>query len=217
MAIAKYRDRQLDGDYSLRGSYRLQCQTGAVTVIAGRTATAGHLFSFRWSSSTSVKCYLKRVAARFILTTAYGTAQETGLDMILARSYTASHTGATAVDVGSTVTNTGKLATSMATSLIVANAVRVANAGALTAGTHTFDANAFALIGGWSGAIGDCIPAASSGLQYADLYNAQDLTTPPIVFSQDEGFVLRNSVLMGATGVGRWDFIVEWDEGTPTT
>jgi len=35
----------------------------------------------------------------------------------------------------------------------------------------------------------------------------------PIKLVQDEGLVVRNLILMGASGVGRWDFLVEWDEG----
>ncbi len=218
MAIPKNRPKELGGGYDLRGSYRLVCSSGAVTTIAARTASAGHLLSWRWASSTANKCFLKFVGARFVLTTAYGTAQETGLDMILARAYTASHTGATAVDMGSTVTNTGKLITGMATSLMgVAGLVRVADAGALTAGTHTFDANPFATLSDWSGAIGATVPTTGSGARsgYGTLWDARDADLPPVVFGQDEGFVLRNLVLMGATGVGRWDFCVEWDEGVP--
>lgn len=211
---------KLGGEYTLRGTYRLAVSTGAVTVIAARTATAGHLFAFRWSSSSTTLCRLRYVGAKFILTTAYGTAQETGIDMIVARSYTASHTGATAVDNGSTVADTGKALKHFDTSLAgVAGLCRVADTGALTAGTHTFDANPFSIMSGWSGAIGDTVPMASSlgGNRMGALYDARPPTGPanPLYFKQDEGFVLRNLILMGAIGVGRWDFQVEWDEVTP--
>ena len=36
----------------------------------------------------------------------------------------------------------------------------------------------------------------------------------PIILAQNEGLVLRNTVLMGAVGVGTWVFQVEWDEIT---
>jgi hypothetical protein len=218
MSIAKRRPRDLDGDYSLRGSYRLCVSTGAVTTIAAATATAGHLLSFRWSNTTSSRAYLRYIAAKFTLTTAYTTAQETGVDLILARGYTASHTGATAVDTGSTVANTGKLMTDFGTSLMgVAGLVRVAGAGALTAGTHTLDANPVGVLSGWSGAIGDKVPDKAAGINggWGALFDARDPLVAPIRLKQDEGFVIRNTILMGAVGVGRWDFLVEWDEGTP--
>lgn len=215
---SKNRPKELAGGFVLRGSYRLVVSTGAITTIAARTATAGHLFAFRWSNATSLRCFLRFVGYKFTLTTAYGAAQETGVDMILARGYTASHTGATAVDTGSTVANTGKIMTDFSTSAMgVAGLVRVADTGALTAGTHTLDANPFATLSDWSGAIGDTVPRSTSGVGsgYGALYDARGDMIPPVIFKQDEGFVLRNLILMGATGVGRGDIVVEWDEGTP--
>jgi hypothetical protein len=206
------------GGYDLRGSYRLVASTGAVTTIAARTASAGHLFAFRWSPSslTTYNAYIRRIAARFILTTAYGTAQETGCDLMVARSYSASHTGATAIDLGSTVTNTNKFATAQNTSLMgVAGRARIADTGALTAGTHTFDANPIGVLSGWSAAIGAAVPVETSGTDiFGNLWDARD-NGHPLVLAADEGFVIRNLILMGATGVGRWDFLVEWDEGLP--
>lgn len=218
MAVSRYRAKELDGEYALRGSYRLAVSSGAVTIIAARTASAGQLFAFRWSSSSAVRCFLKYVGAKFTLATAYTTAQETGCDMILARAFTASASGGTAVDTGSTVAGTGKLMSGFPTSLMgVASLVSVASTAALTAGTHTLDANPVAVRSDWSGAIGATVPASGSGVGsgYASLWDARATGDAPIVFAQDEGFVLRNLVLMGATGVGRWDFLVEWDEGTP--
>lgn len=207
------------GGYDLRGSYRLVVSTGAVTTIAARTATAGQLFSFLWApaSLTSHQAYIKRVGAKFTLTTAYGTAQETGCDLIIARSYSAGATGATAVDLGSTVADTNSPRTAWNTSLMgVAGNCRVADAGALTSGTKTFDANPVGVLSGWSGAIGDKVPLATSGGSddFGDLWNAKK-TGYPLVLADNEGFVIRNLILMGATGVGRWDFLVEWDEGLP--
>ena len=210
----------MGGGYELRGSYRLLASSGAITIVAARTATAGHIFSFRWApaSLTTYNAYIRRIAARFVLTTAYGTAQETGCDLIVARSYTASHTSATAVDLGSTVTNTNKFATAENTSLAgVAGLCRVADTGALTAGTQTLDANPIGILSDWSGAIGDTVPRSTSGNDiYGNLWDARG-DGFPLVLADDEGFVIRNLILMGATGVGRWDFLVEWDEGKPVT
>lgn len=212
------RHPELNGNYDIRGSYRFEASTGAVTLIAARTATAGQLLNFRWPSTTTAVALVKYVGARFILTTAYTTAQETGCDLIAARVWTASGTGGTAVDVGSTVANTGNLLAAQPTSLITANCVRVATASAITAGTHTLDANPLGSIIGWSGAIGDQVPVASarSNYPYGTLFDARkSLHEAPIVLAQDEGLIVRNTVLMGAVGVGRWEFLVEWDEGTP--
>lgn len=42
----------LDGKYSVHGSYRLVCSSGAVTTIAARTATAGQLLNFRFPGAS---------------------------------------------------------------------------------------------------------------------------------------------------------------------
>lgn len=218
MQTSKNAPKELSGGYDLRCSGRLVVSTGAVTLIAARTATAGFLATCRWSSTTATKMFLKYVGARFTMTTAYTTPQETGCDLILARTYTANCTGATAVDMGSTVVDTGQLQASMATSLIVVNATRVADTGALTAGTHTLDANPVGILSGWSTAIGDLVPDSASGAKegFGTLWDyRKSRHRAPIMFTQDEGFMIRNTILMGAVGVGRWDFCVEWDEGTP--
>jgi hypothetical protein len=217
MPVSKSRPKEFGGQYALRGSYRMMISTGAVTTIAAATATAGHLFAFRWVDSTVARCFLRLVTARFILTTAYGAAQETGCDLIVARGYSASHTGATAVDVGGTVASTGKLMTSLNTSLMATGSCRVAGAGALTAGTHALDANPLGVLSDWSSAVGATVPTTSSGAQSAGgiLYDARGDTVQPLVLAQNEGFIIRNLILMGATGVGRWDFVIEWDEGQP--
>lgn len=210
--------KDMGGEYTVRCRKRLVVSTGAVTLIAARTATAGQLLTIRYPSSTASKMYVKYIGARFILTTAYTTAQETGCDLILARSYTVNGTAGTAVDVGSTVADTNNLATEFGTSLITAGCARVADASAITAGTHTLDANPIGITSGWSSAIGIMVPEATAGAKsdFATLFDARQ-TGLPLKFGQDEGFVVRNTVLMGAVGVGRWDFCVEWDEGTPHT
>ena len=211
--MSKNLPKDLRGDYTVRASKRLVVSSGAVTTIAARTATAGYLLTMRWSS-TAANCYIKYVGAKFTLTTAYGTAQETGCDLILARSYTASATGGTAIDVGSTVADTNNLDVGFNTSLFAANSCRVASTSAITAGTQTLDANPIGVLSGWSAAIGDKVPLATSGGHdgFGVLFSARQ-TGAPIKLAADEGIVVRNLILMGATGVGRWDFCVEWDEG----
>jgi hypothetical protein len=201
--------------WSSRGGYITSPSTGAVTTIAAATATAGQLLVFR-NPSTTLQALIKSIKARFILTTAYGAAQETGCDLILARSFSVNATDGTAVDVGSTVANSGNLAADQPTSIITAGCVRVATDAAITAGTHTLDASPIGSLSGWMGAIGEQIPDedAQDADGFGILYDASDSEHgSPIVLAADEGFVIRNKILMGATGVGRWDFKIEWEEG----
>ncbi len=213
--VAKNRPKEMNGGYDLKGSFILSAPTGLVTGAAAGTASAGHLFTMRWASST-VSCFIKRVAARFTCTTAYGTAQRTGCDLLLTRTYTVAHTGGTSVEIGSTTVDTNSIISSLGTSIIAVNQIKVATTAGLTDGTHVPDVNTIGTLVGWTAAIGDQVPLASSGAGggYGILFDAAASThRSPIVLAADEGIIIRNTVLMGATGVGVWDFLVEWDEG----
>lgn len=183
---------------SVLGSYRQSFTTGAVTTIAAATATAGHILALR--NATSGKgIRLRNLEAEFLLTTAFGAAQEVGFDIVIARSYTAAHTNGTALDFTGT---TGKTKTATEAASIMTG--RTASASALTAGTHTLDTNAIAKGSVYCAAVG-----AFLGPRYYDFtQNAEG----GILLAQNEGIVGRNSILMGATGVGKWHFTAEWDD-----
>jgi hypothetical protein len=213
--ISVNRPNAMTGRYDLTGSFILQATTGLVTTADAGTASAGHLFAFRWAHATR-KAFIKRVGARFTLTTAYGTAQETGCDLRITRGYTAAHTGGTSIEIGTTTVDTNSILSSLGTSVIAVNQIKIATTGGLTDGTHTIDINSIGHLSGWSGTVGDQIPTAGSGRGggHGLLFDqAQSSHQAPITLTTDEGIIIRNTILMGATGVGRWSFLVEWDEG----
>lgn len=202
-----------DGKYSVHTSWQLDTHTGLVTTVATRTATLGQLFVLRWPSSTH-SLYVKYIGARFTCTTAYGTAQRTGCELILAHSFTVNATDGTAVDMGSTVAHTNKLYSGFGTSKLTAGCVRVATTDGITSGTQTLDANAIGSVIGWTGAIGDQAPTAGSGAAggFGTLFDEKQAGAP-LKFDANQGFHISNYILMGATGVGVWDFLVIADEG----
>jgi hypothetical protein len=87
---------------NLAGEYRMAVVSGALTTVAAGTTTAGHVFSFRNPDLTK-KILLRYLAIDFNLTTAFGAGQAMGFDVIVATGYSASHTGGTAIDMGSTL------------------------------------------------------------------------------------------------------------------
>lgn len=183
--------------FDVTGSYKHTWTTGAVTTIAAGTATAGHILALRNATSAARTIRLRSLEVEFILTTAFGAAQEVGFDAYVARVYTAAHTGATAL----TMTGGRKVTTYDNPTLTG----RIADAGALTAGTHTLDANAFARGSAWFSAVGQTL---------APRFYDFSATEPGGIFlAADTGIVIRNTVLMGATGVGKWHFTAEFDEG----
>ncbi len=184
------------------GSYRQTFTTGAVTAIAAGTGVAGHLLALRWANANAAKAArIKTLQAEFLLTTAFGAAQEVGYDAYVMRAYTVTHTAATGTAL-SFGTNDGKLRTQYAQSGM---AGRIASAAALTNGTHTLDGNAIARGGAWCAAVGSRIEPT--------LHDFTKGSEPGgILLQNEEGLVVRNTILMGATGVGKWHFTVEWDE-----
>jgi hypothetical protein len=208
MTIAKPAESRSDVSLFL-GQFCLAVPSGAVTTIAAGTASAGHLLALQWTNATS-KMLLRYLAARFTLTTAFGAAQEVGCEAFVARSYTGAHTGGTAITLTG---NNQKTRVGGATSLVTD--ARVAGAGALTSVTNTLDAQPFGSLSGWAGAVGAVIPKEAL-FDGRDVLNGEGLPNrSPIVLGANEGIVLRNTVLMGASGVGRWQFYIEWDEVTP--
>lgn len=187
--------------YDITGSYKQTVTTGAITLIAAATATAGHVLALRNPTSATRTIRLRSLEIDFLLTTAFTAAQRVGFDVVIARSYTAAHTAQTALDftgnTGKKVGGTGGYDPATLTG-------RIAGTGALTAGTHTLDTNPIAAASVWCGAVG------ASLNRYYDF----SATEPGgIMLRTDEGIVARNSVLMGAAGVGLIHATVEWDEG----
>lgn len=180
---------------NVHASYRMTFTTGAVTVIEAATATLGHLLAMRTDSSPfSVR--VRTFEPEFILTTAFTAAQEVGFDLVLARPFTVLHTGGGAT----TMTGGKSLGSQDATTMVG----RLATTAGLTAGTHTLEANPIAKGSQWCSAIGTSLAPR--------LY---DFTSQPLgglILAADEGLVVRNTILMGAAGVGKWHFTIEFDD-----
>lgn len=189
----------------IRGSYRQTFTTGAVTGIAAGTATAGHILALRNplvpGTAPGIAVVLRALEVEFLLTTAFGSAQEVGFDAFVARGYTAPHTGATALTLGKSGRRRGGDPDSVL-------AGRVADTGALTAGTHTLDANAIARGSCYCSAVG----AQLTARRYDFTERERDGKPSGIWMLGTEGLVLRNTIAMGASGVGKWHFTAEWLE-----
>lgn len=178
------------------GTYRAFARSNLVTLVAAGTASAGHILACQVPAGT-LGMKLKTFEASCQVLTAFTGAQEVGFDLFKATSYSAPHTGGLGVlpSRGNTHQNASQ---------ITATQLRVADTGALTNGTETLDTDRLA---------SDCMWAAGVGSQI--LYRMYDFTQLPLgglIFLPSEGFVGRNTVLMGAAGVVRWMFGMTFDE-----
>lgn len=179
---------------TLLGSYCMGANTG--TMAAG-LAGGSPIFSFRYGAANLA--IIRRVSMEADdITTAF-VAGAGKMDMIAARSFTASDTAGTA---GTLTGNNGKLRTSFATTGI--SDFRISSTATLTAGTRTLDAQ----------------PLASTEFSVSTSIDAQLLPTTdlfrnnvgesPLVLAQNEGFVVQATV----PGTGTWVASVRvcWDE-----
>ncbi len=185
----------------IRTKYRHGFSTGAVTTIAAGSATAGHIFAIR-NRDSAITAILRAIEVEFTLTTAFTAAQRMGFHVHTARDYSAPHTGATALDLTG---DGGKYVHDKAQSVLSG---RIADTGALTAGTHILGTNPIAAGSAWMGAVGDQFT-----VRRYDFTTADDPTSG-IAIGKDEGIVIQNSVTMGAGGVGTWHFTIEVVEVT---
>jgi hypothetical protein len=178
----------------LRGSYREVFSTSNVTTVAAHTASAGHLLALRNKAAPQMVAVLKAIEVEFLLTTAFGSAQEVGFSAYLLRAYLAAHSGATALTVAG-----GQRTAADAPPQLTG---WIADTGALTAGTHTIDTNPIAR--------GSCYASAVGAQVLARRYDFMPFGG--FELGDEEGMLISNTVVMGAAGVGKWHFTVEWDE-----
>jgi hypothetical protein len=197
--------RTSDHPPEILGAYQIGLTSGALTVVAA----GGTVYSFRWApATTSLLCMVRRVEIGFSTTTAFGTAQSLQYSMQIARAFNSSDTGGTAAAF--TQTNTGKFRTVMPTSAFAGGGqIMIANTGANTAVSRTLDTQAIAFVQGQSTAIG-------TALTSTPIYQHQP-GDYPIIFAQNEGFIINNVTTMGATGVINLTVNVEWMELNATT
>lgn len=183
------------------GIYRLSMQSGLLTGVAAGTATAGHLFAFRWTSA-ALRAYVRKIKLRWQTTTPFTAAQEMAFRVFRLTGYSAAHSTGTAA----TLTSPNlKTSTRFAASALAD--ARIGGTGALTAGTHTLDAQELGGLNGWSQTGANADPTAFETVLGGD---AQILAA--LELGANEGFIVRNEILMGAAGVGRLLVEVDWSE-----
>lgn len=185
------------------GHYRLSATTGLLTVVAAGTATVGHLFTFR-NSHASTLIVPVYISVKWNTIAGFTAAQEVGFDVLIARNYTTSHTGGTAVSAA----GAGGLKKRTGYPTSVLGDARIGTTGALTAGTHTLDAQAMMQNQFAELAAGAAIPKG----RFESVWDMTNSGDSPLVLAQNEGIVVRNSILMGAGGTARMTVEVAWFE-----
>jgi hypothetical protein len=187
------------------GRYRLGAASGLITTIVARTATAGHIFAWRWGASAPSIAKVHRISIAVRTVTGFTAAQEFQMGLWKLTGYSASHTAQTAI----TLTGS-ELKKDTGENVTLLTDARIAGAAALTAGTHTFAASPIATDGFSELAAAATVPKGR--FDFGFNMNEDAETAGPLVFRTNEGFVITNEVLMGAGGTARVHVIVDWTE-----
>jgi hypothetical protein len=195
------------------GSYMVNGRTSTYTGLAAGSP----LFSFRWGNASNL-AVIKRVRIAVAVTGPATTPGQAERELIVARSFSASDTGGTAVTLTG---NNQKMRTSQGTSLVTD--MRFGTT--ITAGTRTLDAAPIASVVSWLGAnfTGLDIGGGGSGATAATWVGVGGLGMIPLldiaqgdyplVLAQNEGFIIRVGKDAMPAGATQQTYVsVAWEE-----
>jgi hypothetical protein len=187
----------------LVGSFHL----GAASGLIAATAINSPLFSFRWAPGTGQFCAIRRISLGVMTTTGPTSAQLIGWNLLMARSWTASDSGGTALTPAAAVVSAGTNKSRGSLQNSVATDIRIATTGALTAGTRVLDTqplnSQYAWIGATTAGVGTTLTNTNM-----IAYNSNDY---PILLQNNEGFVITLA-LASVVMVHQIMVNVEWIE-----
>lgn len=199
-------------DHESLGHYRYASKSGTIGAALAANAV---LSAFRWGAASAV-ALVTHLRVRWQANVAFTAAgANLSLGAYIGRSYTASHTGGTAVTATG---NNLKLRTSFPTSQIATNGdIRTATTAALGGGTITVDTHPFAY--GGPGRPNNINAAAAT--EFIHPQNPVGEITymcrmsdgdHPIVLAQNEGIVVRNEVVWPVAGTAEISVEIGWIE-----
>lgn len=193
--------------YGSLGHYRISQVTGT---LAAALAAGAPLFAARWTDATRFAVVTK-LKARFLPLTPFTAAtltDHTSIDAYVARAFSASYTGGTALVAS-------KMRAAMGGSLM--GDLRIATTAALAGGTLTFDSSPFAQ----SLRKGNRVnPAAGTEETTPDAFDSPSLDFDmgggdhPVVLAANEGVVIRNRTVWPLAGTGILMVMLTWAEVT---
>lgn len=183
------------------GHYRLCATSGILTGVAAGTATAGFLFAMRAPASNLM--VVQRIKARLWTLIQPTATLEQHMKLLRLTGYTGNITGGTTIPLTSPQF---KKTTAYPSTTI--QAASIATTAGLTAGTHTLDTNEFA-----SGGMSEAAAAEATSPNQQDIdYWGNEAGEHGMVYTGNEGFIVRNEILWSAAATGRLAVTVDWFE-----
>lgn len=196
-------------DYGPYGSYRFSVVSGT---LAAALAASGVVFSARWGDPTRF-AVITSLRARFQPLTPFTAATLTdhsSFDAVVGRTFTAPHTGGTALTLTG---NSMKMRAAMAPTLF--SDIRMATTAALGGGTVTPDPHPFAQSLRKGNRVNPATGTEETIQPVTDGMNVDFRASDgehPIVLSANEGILIRNRTVWPAAGTGILLVEMAWTE-----
>lgn len=183
------------------GHFRLCATSGVLTGVAAGTATAGFLFAMR--APTTNLMVMQRLKVKLWTIVQPTATLEVALKAFRLTGYTVAISGGTTIPLTSPQfkKRTGGASTSI-------QAASISTTGALTAGTHTLDTNEFCSEG-----LAEAVATEATSPNLIEMeYLGNEAGEHGMVFTGNEGLIVRNEVLMSAAFTCRMSVAVDWFE-----
>jgi len=190
------------------GAYGLGVVSGIMAAGLGANA---EIFQMRWISASKIMILRSVMLSAGPGTTAFA-AGPIEFNLTCARSWSADGGGGTPI-VFSTA-NTNKKRTDFSLSAFSDTGVRQSATAACTAGTKTLDTNRLASITSFVSSVATTAASSPFVMPGTFLWQRNTSDEYPLLFEQNEGFVIRATV--PATGTWQFSINVEWAEVDPT-
>lgn len=185
------------------GDYRVSVASGLTTGMAANDT----VFAFRWASTTH-RCAIRALRLHAQIITPFTAANEVDVHAIIARTYTASDTGGTAL----TLTGNNNSLHSYSNVASKVTDSRVATTATLTAGTRTLDSQAFLRAVSMQSLAAAAAAQAAVVAQYHPYHDRH-----PLILTTNEGIIVRSGIAQGAGGTVRFTIDLEWSESLNET
>lgn len=181
--------------------YHASSRSGATTGLSA----ADTFYSFRTAASGTGIFVVTQVRVSISNVVGFASAKPVPTELYVARSFTASDSGGTALTIG---TNDGRAQTSDATfGASGVSDIRIASTGTLTAGTRTLDA-----VPHGTNSQSTSVTANTSIANGTVMISTSSPAMSQLILTANEGFVIQVQQSYPATGTWHFNVSTEWFE-----
>ena len=183
------------------------CLAATFTTTSATVPIAGApLFTMRWADSRFLYVLERVTVTCGNVTTVFSAATAVAVDIIAARNFTTNPTGGTSIVLANSAQK--KRSNAMSGSLLATSGdMQISSGAGISAGGLTLDTLPF----GYAFVMASTTTIGAIGAPVS-LFEIRDHGTHPMIFGNNEGFLIRNDTAFPATGIAKFGFNISWSE-----